>query len=130
MTQTTVVDIILGVLPFLVGYATLRMTSRTANAAAIAEGKRVDAAAFERARGIYEGAISQLESELANVRTERDRLTGEVRRLSSINDQLEHQVGTMSHVGGEVDRLRETNRRLLAQLDTWRGRELPGSQGG
>jgi septal ring factor EnvC (AmiA/AmiB activator) len=125
MSPALAVDVVLGILPFVVGYATLRMTSRTASQAAQVEAKRVDAAAFERARTIYEGAIDQLESELGQVRTERDRLSGEVRRLAGINDELERQTGVMHGVGGEVDRLRETNQRLLAELDRWRRPGLP-----
>lgn len=73
---------------------------------------------------IYEGAIRQLTSELDAVRTERDRLVGEVRRLSGINDALEQQVGQLGGVRGELERLQEVNARLAAELGVLPGRAV------
>ena len=124
MTPTTITDIILGLLPFIVGYATLRMSSRSVEASSRVQAREVDAAAFERARVIYEGAIDQLETELAAVRRERDHLVVEIRRLSGINDELERQLGTLAASGGEIDRLRSLNQQLQARLHQLGGSQL------
>ena len=116
MSQTVVVDLVLGVLPFVVGFATYRLSARTQQAADAAAGKAVDAAAFDRARGIYLSAISQLEHEADAGRRERERLAGEVARLSAVNDRLEVEAGNLEGVRGEVKRLTEANRHLREQL--------------
>ena len=117
MSLALAVDLTLGILPFIVGYATYRLSARSQAAHETAAGKAVDAAAYERARGIYEGAIAQLVREGEAARQERDRLAGEVRRLSSINDRLEAEAGKLEGVRGEVRRLTEANRRLRAQIE-------------
>lgn len=94
------VEACLGVVTVAVAYAALRGGRQANKAQALSESKAVDAAAYGRAQGIYEGAIKQLNNEVADLRAE-------VRNLRSSNAEL----------AAEVTQLRNSNQQLVQELE-------------
>lgn len=72
MSETLVINILLGLLTAGVAFAGIRLTARQTRSQAQAAIVAVDAAAYERAKGIYESAIGQLQRENDDLRKQRD----------------------------------------------------------
>lgn len=73
----------------------------------------VDAAAYERAKIIYEGAINTLQGEI-------DSLRGEMSRLRDANESMSAEMARVRALNremqGEVNRLKRTNEDLSVQV--------------
>jgi predicted RNase H-like nuclease (RuvC/YqgF family) len=70
MDSTVVVEILLGLLTVTVGFVTFIAASRTQRQQSVADQTAVDAAAYERAKEIYESALQTLHEEWSSTRSE------------------------------------------------------------
>lgn len=70
MDSTVVIEIMLGLLTVTVGFVTFVAASRTQRQQSIEHQTAVDAAAFERAKEIYESALETLQTDLSSTRSE------------------------------------------------------------
>ncbi len=106
MNDSTLVEILLGVLALAIGVGSFVASGRAAKVQAIGLQADVESDAYERAKGIYEGAIGQLESQLRRLRDEVGSLEQEISKLRASNRVL----------SGELSELRETNQQLMIDL--------------
>ena len=81
MSADRVIEILLAVLSGTVGYVSFRLSTKAAEAQDNATEAAVDAAAYDRAKDLYESAIDTLRTDLAAARVEISRLNGEVEQL-------------------------------------------------
>lgn len=81
MSSTIIVEILLGLLTIIVGFVTFIAASRTQQQQHIAEKTSVDAAAYARAREIYESALQTLREELSSTRSELLTARGDIMSL-------------------------------------------------
>lgn len=70
MNADRIIEVLLGLLTLVVGFAGFWLASRSTGIQGKAAVKAVDAGAFERAREIYESAMSTLRGELNDTRSE------------------------------------------------------------
>lgn len=93
MSADLTVQILLGLLVLVVGFSGYITASRATRAQSASADKAVDAAAFERARQIYEGALETLRDELASCRSEllsaRGEISGLRHELARVRAELE-----------------------------------------
>jgi chromosome segregation ATPase len=87
------------------GWLTYRQTTKAAAATNRVEAAKVDAAAYERARALYESGIQQLEEQLTRLRTQ-------VNEERDVSNQLRNQVNALEET---VARLRR--QMILAGID-------------
>lgn len=106
MTAQLFTEVILGLLTAVVAVAAYLSAQKANQAQAKAQATAVDAAAYGRAKEIYEGAIEALQSQTADLHDQVEQLGAEVGRLRSANTRL----------SGEVDRLRSANTDLKQQI--------------
>ena len=81
MTADRIIEILLALLSAAVGYASFRLSTKAGEAQDRATAVAVDAAAYDRAKELYESAIMTLRADLGNAREEIGRLNSEVSQL-------------------------------------------------
>lgn len=106
MSDSTLVEILLGVLALMIGVGSFVASGRAAKVQAIGLQADVESDAYERAKGIYEGAIGQLETQLRRLREEVGSLEGEISKLRAANREL----------ASEVAELRVANQQLMLEM--------------
>jgi cell division protein FtsB len=106
MTDSLIIEVLLGVLALMIGVGSFVGASRAAKIQAVGLKASVEANAYQRATDIYEGAIKSMESQITRLRQEISALDGEINKLRASNVKL----------SGEVTDLQEANLRLLAEL--------------
>lgn len=104
MTDSTLIEILLGVLAVMVGVGSFLGASRAARVTAIGAQQDVEALAYERARKIYESAISSLDEQVKRLRHEIGNLDGEVRQLRESNREMSAQVNELSAANARLQR--------------------------
>lgn len=109
MSASLAVEILLGLLTFSVSAVALFLGLRANKAQAQAASTAVDAAAYQRAKDIYESAIDSLkgqttdlhdqvinlQTEVSRLRTQSADLQTEVSRLRSSNAELRRHIGIL-----------------------------------
>lgn len=108
MSAAVVTDIMLGVLTAAVGFVAFIASTRANREQAKARGLAVDAAAYARAKDIYEGALDSLKEEMERMRAETARVRESNDSLRKSNDALRL----------EIHRLRDEVSALRAGRDT------------
>lgn len=106
MTGQLITEVLLALLTAAIAAAALFFGIRANQAQAKAATTAVDAAAYERAREIYEGALGALKSQTSDLHEQVVSLQSEVSRLRVQSADLT----------SEVTRLREANTDLRAQV--------------
>lgn len=104
MSDSLIIEILLGVLALMIGVGSFVGASRAAKVQAIGVQKSVEANAYQRATDIYEGAIAAMDGQLHRLRADIVALEHEVNKLRVSNVKL----------STEVSELQEANIRLLA----------------
>ena len=99
MSSTLVVELLLGLVTVVLGYNTFRSATQANREQSHAAVVAVDAAAYARARDIYESALDTLRAELVSTRDE-------IHSLRQSNDQLR----------AEIAPLRRSNERLQSEI--------------
>ena len=113
MNDSLIVEILLGVMSVAVAFGSYLGATRAKKAEASAAEADIDAEAFNRAKGIYESAISALENQLGRVRTQLEMLDSQVQALQTTNRELRTQLIELQDSNIE---LQKTNRVLHAQV--------------
>lgn len=106
MTPATLVTIALGVLPFLTGYLSYRLSARSAHEQAQAARNAVDAMAYQRAREIYDGAITNLRADVDRMRKELAEARTAAARSGALRMELADRDRTIEMMRRDVDSLR------------------------
>jgi len=119
MNADRIIEIFLGLLTVAVGYSSFYLATRSAKVQGDASAKAVDAAAFERAREIYESALDAIRKELTDTRNE---LRATRDELNSTRNVLITARGELFHASREIDGLRVDIVRLEHQIS---GRNNP-----
>lgn len=100
----TVITVLLAVLTGAVTFAGFRLSSGALSKQADAAKLAVDAAAYDRARGIYDGAIEQLQAENRSCRDERNSLREQIAALlgerSAWRLERERMIAEITRYGG------------------------------
>jgi TolA-binding protein len=99
-------SLVTALLAFAASYLGYRQATRAARTNAKIEAERVDAAAYERAKGLYEAGIEQLEEQLSRLREEIESWRGRT-------TMAEHAA---AHLQGRVAELELTIARMRRQL--------------
>lgn len=92
MSAQVVVEIFLGLLTVMVAVATYLGAARAGKTQASTAIAQIEADAYNRARGIYEAAIDQLEEQVARLQTQVNGLEEEVTKLRKSNRDLRRKV--------------------------------------
>lgn len=104
MNAQLAVEVLLGLLTAVVAVAAFFSAQKANRAQAHATTIAVDAAAYGRAKAIYEGAIEALQSQTADLHDEVGRLSAEVSRLRSANSSLSDEVGRLHNANNDLKR--------------------------
>jgi predicted RNase H-like nuclease (RuvC/YqgF family) len=88
VSDSLIVEILLGLLTVAVTVAAFLSAKRANEEQSKSERIAVDAAAYQRAKEIYEGALDALHTEVNGLRTE-------VSRLRNSNNRLQDEVATL-----------------------------------
>lgn len=112
MNDSTIIEILLGVLAAAVGAGSYLGSGRAERIKAVGVQQGIEADAYSRAKKIYEGAINSLEEQLSRLRTEMVELQGEMAKLRRSNMELQ----------GQVIELQATNQSLLREIHQLRGK--------
>jgi septal ring factor EnvC (AmiA/AmiB activator) len=91
--------VIASILGFSAAYLSYRQSTRASNNRLRVDERRVDAAAYERAKKLYEGGIAQLEKQLAQLR-----------------EQVNQERQISNHLRRRVNELEDTVAMLRRQL--------------
>lgn len=114
MTVDRLAEILLGVLTLIVGYSSFWLATRSTHAQGRAAVRAVDAAAYERARQIYEGALDTLREDLTATRgdlattrsdlaTTRNDLVTARREIGSLRREILGLRRKVEELGGDPD---------------------------
>lgn len=106
MSDSLIIQILLGVLALMIGVGSFVASSRAAKVQAVTVKSGVEAEAYNRATAIYEGAIHSMEAQIGRFREEVALLNTEVEKLRASNLRL----------STEVTELQATNLELLAEM--------------
>lgn len=106
MSDSLIIQILLGVLALMIGVGSFVGASRAAKVQAVGMKASVEANAYQRATDIYEGAIDSLKDQVTRLREEIAALSLEVETLRRSNHAMADQV----------TELREANLRLIADM--------------
>jgi cell division protein FtsB len=96
MTDSLIIEILLGVLAVMIGVGSFVGATRATKVQAVGMHEQIEAGAYERATNIYEGAIASMEAQLSRLRTEIADLDREVVKLRESNRLLSVQVTELS----------------------------------
>jgi cell division protein FtsB len=110
VSDATIVEILLGVLALMIGVGSFVASGRAAKVQAIGLQADVESDAYERAKGIYEGGIAQLEAQLGRLREDVAMLEQDQARLRAANRDMATEMGV----------LRAENAQLKAELSDLR----------
>jgi septal ring factor EnvC (AmiA/AmiB activator) len=88
-------------------------SARSASKSTAVEGSKVDAAAYDRAKEIYESALETLEEQLVRVRTRLDEVTGQLTQELDTSAAMRTQIRALQ---GQVTELEHTVADLRLQL--------------
>lgn len=125
MDNTTLIEIMLGVLAAAVGWAGYQGSKGANRQTALALPEGVEGDAYERAKNIYEGAIGSLESQVRRLRSELTNLDTEVNRLRESNVALLAQVDELRAYNRQLlvqaQEMKDTNAELMSELRELRG---------
>lgn len=113
MSESLVVEILLGVLALAIGIGSFVGASRAAKVQAIGVRRGVEAGAYQRATDIYESAITSMESQMTRLREETVRLRQEIAALNTEVDKLHV---SNRELATEVIDLRNANMQLINDL--------------
>jgi hypothetical protein len=102
MSDSLIVEILLGVLAVAIGVGSFLGASRAGKVQAIGLHEQVEAGAYERATNIYEGAITSMETQLKRLRVEIGDLDREVVKLRESNRLLSVQVADLTTANHEL----------------------------
>lgn len=89
MTDSTIVEIMLGVLTVMIGVGAYLGAARAQGVKAVGVSENIESDAYERARSIYEGAIKSMESHIDRLRSETAELASEIAKLRESNMDLQ-----------------------------------------
>lgn len=106
MSDSLIVEILLAIVAVAIGIGSFVGASRASKVKAVGMHEEIEAGAYERARTIYEGAISQMEGQLTRLRSDISQLDAEVVKLRESNRKLSVQVTELT----------AANRQLLVEL--------------
>jgi peptidoglycan hydrolase CwlO-like protein len=98
------VEVLLGLLTAVVAVAAFFSAQKANQAQARAQVTAVDAAAYGRAKAIYESAIEALQSQTADLHEQVEALSTEVDRLRTANNDLSGEVGRLRSANSELKR--------------------------
>lgn len=104
MSAQLFTEVILGLLTAVVAVAAYLSAQKANQAQAKAQTTAVDAAAYGRAKAIYEGAIEALQSQTADLHEQVEQLSAEVSRLRSANTDLSDEVGQLRSANADLKR--------------------------
>lgn len=104
MSASLVVEVFLGLLTAAVAAAAFFSAQKANRAQAQASTIAVDAAAYSRAKQIYEGALDALQSQTADLHEQVEALSDEVGRLRSANIELSDEVGRLRSANTDLKR--------------------------
>lgn len=79
-------------------------SARSANRSTAVESSKVDAAAYERAKAIYESALKLLEEQLHSVRTRLDQVTGQLTQEQDTSMLMRAQIRAFQMQVAELER--------------------------
>lgn len=115
MSDATIVEILLAVLALVVSYGSYLGASKASKSpAAVASPSDIDADAYERAKGIYESAISALEGHVSRLREQMEILDAEISKLQKSNREL---YLNNVELTSQVAEMRSANARLTIELE-------------
>lgn len=103
---TVIIEIILGLLPFITGYMSFRWSTRSATEQAQAAQHAVDAQAYERARQIYDYAIRQLRDDNDRLRHDLGQQTTDAAQARGLRAELAERDQAISQLRDHIDLLR------------------------
>jgi peptidoglycan hydrolase CwlO-like protein len=106
----------LGIIVAVVAYATFRQAQRATKAQSDATKTVVDAAAYDRAKELYESAIKTVTDESDRLRLEVSRLHTEVVRMNTVNNTLQGEVGKLQTANSTLQTEVTKLRREVAEL--------------
>jgi septal ring factor EnvC (AmiA/AmiB activator) len=106
-------SIITAFLAFAASYLGYRQATRAARTNAKIEAEKVDAAAYERAKGLYEAGIEQLEEQLHRLREEIDAWRGRTTMAEDAAARLQSRVSEL-----ELTIARMRRQLILAGVET------------
>lgn len=104
MNASIIVEVLLGLLTFAVAAAAYFAAQQANRSTAKASTVAVDAAAYGRAKQIYEGALDALQSQTADLHEQVEALSDEVGRLRSANIELSDEVGRLRNANTDLKR--------------------------
>jgi peptidoglycan hydrolase CwlO-like protein len=124
VSDSTIVEILLGVLALVVGYSSYIGASRASTATSMATQADVDAEAYARAKSIYESAIDALEGHVSRLQKQIDILGGEITKLQQSNLDLQRSnldlQGSNAELRSQVLELQMANTRLESELKSFK----------
>ena len=111
MSGDLIIQVLLGILVLVVGYTGYVSASRATRSQSASAGKAIDAAAYERARELYESAITtqgaslraqitDLSAEVTRLRLQGVDLAAEVTALRALNTDLRQQIAVLKREAG------------------------------
>jgi peptidoglycan hydrolase CwlO-like protein len=110
MSQSVIVEILLAVLTLAIGIGSFVGASRANSSQAAGMKASIDAAAYERAKQIYESAIDTLQEQIQGLRDHLNGLDDEIGKLQVNNRNLMLRISE----------LQQTNDQLTTQLSNLR----------
>ena len=120
MSALDVPVVVGGAVTAIVAASSFWLSARAARVQHQATVKGVDAAAYDRARQLYESSIEMLQAETRRLETQVADLRAEVARMHEQAGQLQAEVGRVrtqaGHLRDEVSRLRNSNDALRREL--------------
>ena len=102
MSQSVIVEILLAVLTLAIGVGSFIGASRANSSQAAQARAAIDAAAYERAKQIYESAIDTLQEQIKALREQMTHLDKEVNKLQATNQSLVLRVAELQHTNNEL----------------------------
>lgn len=112
MSQSVIVEVLLAVLTVAIGVGSFLGASRANRAQTVGAQAAIDAAAYERAKEIYESAIDTLQEQIQALRVQMTSLDTEVTKLQQTNRNLLLRV----------TELQDTNTKLTTQISHLKGK--------
>ena len=102
MSPTVIVQILLAVLTVMVGLGAFIGANRANTSQAAGTQSAIDAAAYERAKQIYESAIDTLQDQIQGLREQMTNLDQEVIKLQQTNQNLVMRVAELQRTNEEL----------------------------
>jgi len=102
MSQNVIIEILLAVLTVAIGVGSFVGASRANSSQAAGTRAAIDAAAYERAKLIYESAIDTLQEQIQALRVQMSTLDEEVIKLQRTNQSLMIRVGELQATNSEL----------------------------